>query len=407
MASEPAQAVAPVRTRWGLVLLIVGAGVCSAFQIGKVPPALTELRGSLGLSLVAAGWVISIYSAMGAVCGVVLGAAGDWFGYRRAVVFGILGVGAASLLGSVAPTAGLLLASRLLEGVGYVISTVSAPALIFRLTRPADRGLAFGLWSCFMPFGTAVMMLGAPFLLAHIGWRGTWAFNGVLLLLYAAAFHFALRGVQRPAGLQAARPSELLQHVRLVASKPGPVLLAIAWTVYTTTFIVLMGFLPTMLMARGYSRPAAAGLTAFAVAVNMVGALCGGWMIKRGAARWTLIAAATGVAGVSMIWIYVPGAPEWARYWLCVLFSLVGGLLPVSVLGGAPLYAPNPKLVATTNGFVNQCAYAGMMVGPPAAAALAAASGGWHNTPWILTPACAVGLACALILRKIPPTNES
>lgn len=129
-------------------------------------------------------------------------------------------------------------------------------------------------------------------------------------------------------------------------------------------------------------------------------------MIKRGAARWVLMAVSAIVSGVSMIGIYAPGAPEWARYGLCILFSLVGGLQPVSVLGGTPLYAPHPRLVATTNGFINQASYVGVMVGPPAAAALATASGGWHNTPWILTSACSVWLVCALILRKIPTTNE-
>jgi cyanate permease len=215
-----------------------------------------------------------------------------------------------------------------------------------------------------------------------------------------------MRGLRRPAGFPKSRPSELLQNVRLVASKPGPVLLAISWAMYATTFIVLMGFLPTLLMARGYTRPVAASLTSFVVAVNIIGALAGGWFIKRGVPRWGLMAVAAGVAGVSMIGIYAPGAPEWLRYGLCVLFSLVGGLLPVSVIGGAPVYAPNPRLVATTTGFVNQCAYLGMMIGPPLAAALAAASGGWHKTPWILTSACAVAFVCALIIRKIPPTNE-
>jgi len=405
MAGEPTPNLISRRTRWGPVLIIVGAGVCSAFQIGKVPPALPDLQKSLNLSLVAGGWVISIYNAMGATCGVLLGAAGDWFGYRRTLGVGMVIIGAASLLGSVAPTPGLLLASRLLEGLGYIICTVCAPALIFRLTHPSDLGLAFGLWGCFMPLGTSIMMFGSPFLLAHFGWRGSWAFNGVLLLLYAAVFQYALRGVQRPAGLQAARPSELLQNVRLIASKPGPVLLAIVWMVYTTAFIVVMGFLPIQLMARGFSKPVAAALTASVVACNMVGALSGGWMIKLKVPRWVLMATATAVGGTSLVGIYAPGAPEWLRYSLCVLFSILGGLLAVSVLGGAPLYAPDPKLVATTNGFVNQSAYGGMMIGPPVVAALAVASGGWHNTPYLLTSACAVGLACALILRKIPPAN--
>jgi len=249
------------------------------------------------------------------------------------------------------------------------------------------------------------MMFGAPLLLPHFGWRGAWAFNGVLLLLYAAVFQYALRDVQRPAGLPAARPSELLQNVRLIASKPGPVLLAIVWTVYASAFMVVMGFLPIQMMARGFSKPVAAALTASVVACGMAGNLSGGWMIKSKVPRWVLMATATGVGGTALIWIYAPGTPEWLRYSLCVLFAILGGFLAVSVLGGAPLYAPDPKLIATTNGFVNQSAYGGMMIGPPVVAALAVASDGWHNTPYILTSACAVGLACSLILRKIPATN--
>jgi MFS family permease len=398
--------IAP-HTRWGLVLLVVAVGVCAAFQIGKVPPALTELQGSLGISLVVGGWVISTYSAVGALGGIAVGALGDRFGYRRTVLFGLSCIGAGSLLGSAAPGPGWLLASRVLEGLGFILVVVSAPSLIFQLARPSDLGVAFGLWSCFMPVGTSAMMLASPALLSLFGWRGVWACNGLLLLAMAAAFHRATRALPGRGALRAAAPGSLWGNVRAVVSVPGPVLLAVSWSMYTTTYMVLMGFLPTLLLADGHSRAAAAALTAAAVAANAAGALGGGWLLKHGAPRWGLMVLSGAVSGLCMPVIYGSGTAPWLRYSLCVLFSAIGGLQPASVLGGAPLYAPSPTAVATTNGFVNQCSYLGMVLGPPAAAALASASGGWHNTPWLLSSGAAVWISCALLLRTIRPRSQA
>jgi cyanate permease len=257
-----------------------------------------------------------------------------------------------------------------------------------------------------MPLGTSLMMLAAPVLLTFFGWRGVWVCNGILLLSAAAAFHFAMRGLPGRRELRAAAPTRLWAHVRLVVSRPGPVLLAVAWAMYTMTFMVVMGFLPTLLMAQGHGRLSAAALTAAAVAANMTGALGAGWLLKRGAPRWALMAFTGVVTGLCMLGIYAPATPAGMRYLLCLVFSGIGGLQPACVLGGAPLYAPVPTAVATTNGFINQCSYVGMMFGPPAAAALATASGGWHNTPWILTSAAAVWVVCALLLRKVRPTES-
>jgi MFS family permease len=398
---------AAVRTRWLLVFLSVGAGVAAAFQVGKVPPALPDLRTSLGLSLVLGGWVISTYNAVGALCGVGMGLACDRFGYRRAVVAGLACIGTGSFLGSLAPGPAALLAARSLEGLGFIAVVVATPALIFRVAQPKDLGVAFGLWSCFMPLGTSSMMLVAPPMLAHFGWRGLWAANGAVVLLYAALFRFATRsavgGLERAAG----QPPRIWRNVRTVTSRAGPLLLAVSWAAYTMSYIIMMGFLPTLLIGRGFGAPAAAALTALVVAANMAGALGGGWLLKKGVPRWRLMATASCTMGACAFGIYAPASPEWLRLASCITFSAVGGLQPVSVIGAAPLYAPEPALVATTNGFINQCSYFAMVLGPPSAAALASAAGGWQRTPWILTSAAILALAAALALRKIPVVRAS
>src|SRR6185312_16512564 len=64
------------RPRWLVVGAVIGAGIAAAFQVGKAPVALPQLRATLGLSLVGAGWVVSMFSVLGALAGAMIGAAG-------------------------------------------------------------------------------------------------------------------------------------------------------------------------------------------------------------------------------------------------------------------------------------------------------------------------------------------
>ena len=57
------------RTSWPAVVAALATGVLAATYVGKLPPALPALSEELGLSLVAAGWIVSIFSVIGArVC---------------------------------------------------------------------------------------------------------------------------------------------------------------------------------------------------------------------------------------------------------------------------------------------------------------------------------------------------
>ncbi len=89
-------------TRWGIFLLAYGAGVVGAFQIGKMPSALPDIRAELGLGLVGAGWAISMFNVIGVSCGIAIGAVTDWLGHRRVAVGGLLCIAAASLAGAFA-----------------------------------------------------------------------------------------------------------------------------------------------------------------------------------------------------------------------------------------------------------------------------------------------------------------
>ncbi|MGQ0663272.1 MAG: MFS transporter, partial [Pseudomonadota bacterium] len=307
----------PMRaSRWPTVLMVVGAGVVAAFQIGKAPAALPVLRADLGLSLVAAGWVISMFNVIGMAVGMIAGAAADRIGHRRVVLMGLGLVAAASLAGAGANGAGVLLLGRFFEGLGFIGVVVAAPVLLIGATSPRDLGLAFGVWGGYMPTGTALMLLASPVLLAPFGWRGLWLANGALAAVFALALAAATRDLGRPPAAPPGGGARALSgDIRATVGAAGPVTLALAFASYTLQFLAVLGFLPTILVEQeGFSQALAAALTSFAVAVNVAGNLAAGFLIQRGVPRWALMATASAAMALCSVGIYDPGLAFATRY---------------------------------------------------------------------------------------------
>ncbi|WP_040566340.1 MFS transporter [Magnetospirillum molischianum] len=387
----------PVRTDWPAVLLAVGAGVAAAFQVGKAPIALPFIRAELGLDLSAASWILSMLALMGAIAGGAMGSVVTRLGPRRLLPAGLALIAFGSLAGGLAPSQGFLLASRVAEGIGLTVVVIAAPALITVATSPQDRHTAFGLWACFMPFGMAVSMMAAP-LLPLIGWRGLWLGMAAFLACYAL-----LAWIRLPAstGHGGSSPSRLWHDLLRTVSSPGPVLLAVIFACYTTAYIALTGFLPTLLIERMGVTPGQAGMmTAAVAAANIVGNLATGPLLRWGVPRWVPIILANITIAASAIGIFSPATPVPLAYALCLVFSAVGGLLPGCVLGGAPPYAPDSRLVPVTLGLIMQGSNIGQVTGPVVVGA-AVAWWGWSAAAPLLAGVTLTGAALTLVLRRV------
>lgn len=386
-------------TDWLRVVLLLGAGIAVAFQIGKAPPALPALRPDLGMSLFAASWVLSIFNVLGLVFGMVIGAAAAAFGNRRAVIAGLWIVAAASAAGAAAPGPAALLATRFVEGVGFMLVVVAVPALLLAVARRDDQKLAFGVWGAYNPAGSAIMTLIAPLLILGAGgWRALWFANAALLALYAILLTFLL---PRDARVARVPLGDLRADFARTVSAPGPVLLALTFATYTLQYLGMVGLLPVLLTEQQIGQARAATLTAAVMAVNIIGNLASGILLQRGLPRSTAIAVAlVTMAGTSFV-IYDDGAAFGVRYAACLIFSTVCGLLPATVLGGGSALAPSPRMVPMVNGLIVQGSNLGQTIGPPLVAAVASASGGWHNTPLVFCAAACVGLICAWQIARL------
>ncbi|PQZ69453.1 MFS transporter [Achromobacter sp. MYb9] len=382
-------------TRWAGVLAIVGAGVVASLQVGKVIIAAPLLRQDMGLDLASIGTLTAVFSILGVIGGIAAGGVIARFGARRMLLLGLAATAMGTAAGATVPGYGVLLASRVVEGLGFLMITVAGPAALQRMVSASNRDFAFALWSCYMPAGMAVAMLASQ---AFDQWQAYWWCAGAAVLV-------ALTCV---AALAPATPGSaslswrgLRQDTADTLGAAGPVLLALSFTLYSVMFFALFTFLPVLLMEQLGLTLAQAGLySAIASAANIIGNLGAGMLLARGWRRSTLIATASVTMGVVALLIFRSVLPAMPTFLLCVLFSAVGGLIPATLLGTAPLVAPRPALTAASVGLVMQGSNLGQVIGPVTVGGVIDRYG-WASASYVVLAAGLGGVAIAACLRKV------
>ena len=392
------------RTRWDVVVLTIAAGLLAAFQIGKIPAALPELRAELVIGFVAAGWIASILSVTSALFGVTAGLLSDWLGHRRLLLanLGIMAIG--SGLGGIAGDADWLMASRVLEGVAFLGLMVSVPSLMLQAATARQQSFVLGLWSARMPVGMALMIVVSPALLIEIGWRGIWHVNAGLSLLLLAAIAARSRGLPPLARHRGADPG---RDLKLALTRPGPWLLGACFMTYAAIWMSVMTWLPTFLIeAAGYSLAAAAGVSALIVICNAPSNILAGWLAQRGIGTWPMVAFPVLVMGVLGALLFSDLVADAAKVPIAMGMSFAGGFLPGAVIVAVPRHAPSPAQVGAVNGIIMQGSNIGQLVGPPVLALVVTRSGGWDNAGWMVLLIALIGAGLALAVRLIEERDE-
>ena len=382
-------------TRWRAVWAVFAGGLVCGAYIGKVPPALPLQREELGLTLVQSGFIATTFNVIGLLAGMFVGVLCDRFGHKRLGLAGMAVMCLAGLLGAAAWDFPSLLASRFLEGVGFILFAVAGSALMAAAAEGAARTKAMGIWSSYMPAGGSAAILVAPLVLASFGWRGWW-----VAMSMVAALVFVLLARHAPTTRYGGVSSLKLALESL--SQPASVALALLFAFYVAQWTSVMIWLPTFLVEeRGASAGLASLLTAFMVLVNVPGNLAGGWLLARGVRRGPLILAACAVMVVTDIGMLTDAVPDALRYTSCLVFSMGVGVIPACIFSGVVVHAKTPQHVGTTNGMVMQTSQAGQFFGPILLAWLATHFGGWGASLWAMLAFAACAAACGYAVLRI------
>jgi EmrB/QacA subfamily drug resistance transporter len=150
--------------------------------------ALPEIGRDLDASTSALQWIANGYLLTLASLILLGGSLGDRQGRRRIFMFGVAMFTGASLLCAVAPSSELLIAARMLQGIGGALLTPGSLAMIEASFRPDDRARAIGAWSGLAGVSTALGPLLGGWLIEAISWRAIFLINlpiGIVVILIA------------------------------------------------------------------------------------------------------------------------------------------------------------------------------------------------------------------------------
>ncbi|MGF1431512.1 MFS transporter [Kitasatospora sp. LaBMicrA B282] len=178
MTKEPAGGLRLHSAQGRRVVLAAALGSGMAMLDGTVVNvALPHIGAELGASLAALQWTVNAYLLT--LAGLILlgGSLGDRYGRRRVFVLGVCWFAAASGLCALAPTVGVLVAARALQGIGGALLTPGSLALLQATFHPDDRSAAVGAWSGLGGVATAVGPFLGGWLVSGPGWRWIFVLN--------------------------------------------------------------------------------------------------------------------------------------------------------------------------------------------------------------------------------------
>ena len=162
--------LASARGRWVVAATVLGSGMASldATVVGIALPAIGR---DFHVGVSSLQWVVDAYTLT--LAGLVLlgGTLGDSYGRRKMFSVGIVWFAVASLLCGLAPTAGVLIAARALQGVGGALLTPGSLSILQASFAQEDRSAAIGAWSGFGGVATAIGPFLGGWLISAVSWR--------------------------------------------------------------------------------------------------------------------------------------------------------------------------------------------------------------------------------------------
>lgn len=161
----------------GVVLAAVLGSGMALLDGTVVNVALKTIGKDLDASLAQLQWITNGYLLMLASLILLGGSLGDRLGRRRVFLVGVTWFAAASVVCGIAPSPGLLIAARILQGIGGALLTPGSLSMIQASLVPADRAKAIGAWSGLGSIAAAIGPFVGGGLVQYADWRWIFLIN--------------------------------------------------------------------------------------------------------------------------------------------------------------------------------------------------------------------------------------
>ncbi len=385
--SEPSVTPERLTPRTVLLLALLWlAGLGAAAQFAKIGTVFAQVRAIYPANGAEIGFLVSALSIVGIVCGLFAGLLIARFGFRTLLLPALLLGAALSFAQALLPGFGLMLATRVVEGLSHLVIVVAAPTLMAQISPARWRPLVMSIWSTFFGVAFAITALfGLPLVEAN-GLPALFLAHGLVMAASAASLSMMLPRRLIPAGGHAPNITAGWLWREHVAAYRSPAIAAPAfgWLLYTLTYVAILTVLPDWLdeANRGWA------IAAMPIA-GLVSALVTGLVILRHVSAVTTVM--LGFALSAVIATAMPFVE--ARAALAVGLFAALGLVQAASFAAVPELLDHAEDQARANGAMAQMGNLGNSIGTPLLLFAMVSLGLWG---FVLFAVLAYGIGIAL-----------
>ena len=158
--------------RWKALFVIAISQLMLVLDASIVNLAIPSAKADLGISDVNQQWIITAYTLSFGGLLLLGGRVADYMGRKKALMLGLIGFAAASAIGGIATSSGMLFAARALQGVfGALLAPAALSLITVNFTLPKERAKAFGVFGAISGGGAAIGLLLGGTLTEFLSWR--------------------------------------------------------------------------------------------------------------------------------------------------------------------------------------------------------------------------------------------
>lgn len=371
-----------------IVAICFAIAALEGYDIQAFGVAAPQMAPALGLGPQQLGWAGSA-AMFGLVIGALAGgAAADRVGRKPVLALSVAAFGVFSVLTAYVQNHEMLLLARLATGVGFGGAMPNLIAIATEISPPNRRAATTTSMFCGLPAGGALVALLAGYGGEAIDWRMIFLIGGALPILLTPVI-LLLMPETRPAPT----PGLDRRVVRGLFAENRALPTLLIWMIFALDLLVtylLLNWLPTLVVAKGFTAQDGATASLWLNGTSVVGALILGRIADRAGYRWPLTAIFLGL-GVSVYALaQAHGVVAINAAAAATGFLVVGGLYVLYAL--APAYYP-PQVRAAGAGTAIAVGRLGSIAGPLIAGELRAI--GYTPSEVFMAMLPAVGLTVA------------
>lgn len=348
-------------SRWRALIFVYIFMLAFAVVFQAIPPVFGFIVSSLGISHAQAGALMSFFALPGIFISIPGGILADVYGSKRVGLTALVITFVGSLLVGLGDSFSLLVAGRIISGIGALTIAIVAPQALSRWFAKRDFGKAMGIFNTAMPLGTILTLNLFGRLATTWSWRIPILLTSIYCLFVLVLFFFKYPSVPGENGQQMQKKPEFKKSVHTIRKTGWPVWsVAVIWMMFNAAGISYLTFAGDYYISVGYDVSYAGFLTSlFMVGSLLLSPLVGYLTDKVGKEEYFIVGGST-ILAILLLLVPRTGLSP------LLLGSMIGvsaAFVPAPVFSMVPKFLPAGQ-VGLGYGILSTCLNFGVLVGP-------------------------------------------